>query len=308
MEKALLLDLKASLLMRAAPVSRRVASPAPRHGHLSGIRRDAPGRPGAGQMSSVHALAGEPEKAIALLYRALDLIDPTREPRLRLIAWHNLIDDLTETGQFMEAHKLLVKARPLYQKFPQPWFRNPRKWMEGKIARGLGQIEQAETLFLEARDGFLLMDAVYDMALVSLDLASLYAEQGRMAELKRLAEEMVPIFSSRQIHREALAALDYWRQAVEAEQACAATLIAGIASFLKRGHGTIRSLAVFQTAESRPYGALRLEVEDRPSTVRPGATVTSWVWVPSFSCQASSVYLPGGRFLIEKAPSSPLTA
>ncbi|HEY0512500.1 MAG TPA: hypothetical protein VGH73_11380, partial [Thermoanaerobaculia bacterium] len=55
----------------------------------------------------------------------------------------------------------------------------------------------------------------------------------RMAELKRVAEEMVPIFSSRQIHREALAALAYWRQAVEAEQACA-NLVAGIASFLKR--------------------------------------------------------------------------
>ena len=54
-----------------------------------------------------------------------------------------------------------------------------------------------------------------------------------MTEIKRLAEEMIPIFSSRQIHREALAALDYWRQAVEAEQACA-TLIAGVASFLKR--------------------------------------------------------------------------
>jgi hypothetical protein len=44
---------------------------------------------------------------------------------------------------------------------------------------------------------------------------------------------MIPIFSSRQIHREALAALDYWRQAVEAEQACAA-LVAGVASFLKK--------------------------------------------------------------------------
>ena len=63
-----------------------------------------------------------------------------------------------------------------------------------------------------------LTDAAYDTALVSLDLASLYAEQGRMAELKRIAEEMVPFFSSRQIHREALAALDYWRQAVEAER------------------------------------------------------------------------------------------
>jgi len=233
MEKALVLDLKASLLTKQGrlPEALRLL----RRSMVIFLEFGETHRAGRAlvRTSSVHALAGEPEKGIALLYRALDLIDPAREPRLRLIAWHNLIDNLTETGQFMTAHKLLVKARPLYQKFPQSWLLNPRKWMEGKIARGLGQIDQAESLLLEARDGFLLMDAVFDSAFVSFDLASLYAEQGRMAELKRLAEQMVQIFSSRQVHREALAALDYWQQAVEAEQVCA-TLIAGIASFLRR--------------------------------------------------------------------------
>ena len=185
------------------------------------------------KMSTVHHVAGEPERAIPLLYQALELIDASREPRLLLVAWHNLIDDLAETGQFMEAQKLLGKARPFYQQFPHPWALNPRKWVEGKIARGLGQQRQAETLFVAARNGFLAEGAAYDTALVSLDLASLYAEQGRMAELKRVAEEMVPIFSSRQIHREALAALSYWRQAVEAERACV-DLVTGVATFLKR--------------------------------------------------------------------------
>ncbi|MFL6264187.1 MAG: hypothetical protein ACJ76Y_31260 [Thermoanaerobaculia bacterium] len=231
MERALLLDLNASLLTKQRRFSRA----------LSHLRRSVAiflelgERHRAGRalvkMSSVHAVAGEPEKAIFLLHQALRLIDPAREPRLLLIAWSNLIDDLTETGQFMEAQKLLVKVGPLYRKFPQPWFKNARTWIEGKIARGLGQAEQAESLLLMARDGFLFADAAYDTALVSLDLASLYAQQGRTAELKRLSEEMLPIFSSRQIHREALAALDYWRQAVEAEQACTA-LVAKVAAFL----------------------------------------------------------------------------
>ncbi len=39
-----------------------------------------------------------------------------------------------------------------------------------------------------------------------------------MADLKRLAVEMVPIFSSLHIHREALAALAYLKQAVETER------------------------------------------------------------------------------------------
>src|SRR4029077_1990137 len=37
------------------------------------------------------------------------------------------------------------------------------------------------------------------------------------------------------------------------------------------------------------------------------ATVTVAVWVPYFSCHASIVYVPGGRPLIEKLPTSPLT-
>jgi tetratricopeptide (TPR) repeat protein len=232
MEKALILDLLASLLTK----QRRFAK------SLSSLRRSAAIFLGLGEthragralvkMSTVHSLAGEPETAIALRHRALELIDTALEPRLLLVVWHNLIEDLTETGRLMEAQKLMAKARPLYKKF-SPWLNNARKWLEAKIAWSLGQIDQAEALFLAVRDGFLLADAAYDTALVSLELASLYAEQGRMAEIKRLAEEMVPIFSSHQIHREALAALDYWRQSVEAERACV-TLVTGIASFLER--------------------------------------------------------------------------
>lgn len=233
MERAVLYDLKASLLR----AQRRFRESLRLLHRAIAIFREAGERHRAGRalvsMSTVHHMAGNPEEAVPLLYQALELIDPAREPRLVLAAWHNLIDDLAEVGQFMEAQKLLVKARPMYQQFPQPWPQNPRKWVEGKIARGLGQQARAEALFLEARDGFLLEGAAYDLALVSLELASLYAAQGRVAELKRVAEEMVPIFSSRQIHREALAALSFWKQAVDAERA-GVDLVTGIAAFLKR--------------------------------------------------------------------------
>ena len=233
MEKAVLLDLRSSLLrnQRRFPEALRCLERA------LAIFRQLGERHRAGRslvnMSTIHHFAGETDREIPLLYQALDLIDPQREPLLLLAVWHNLIDALAEGGQFMEAQKLLVKARPLYQKFAQPWTRNLHKWNRAKIARGLGQSENAETLFLAARAGFIAEEATYDTALVSLDLASLYAEQGRMTELKRLAEEMVPIFSSREIHREALAALSYWRQAVEAEEVCV-QLGAGVAAFLKR--------------------------------------------------------------------------
>jgi hypothetical protein len=61
----------------------------------------------------------------------------------------------------------------------------------------------------------------------------LYAGQGRTEELKRLAADMVPIFASRHIHREALAALTFLRQAVEAEQA-SLEVVARVADFLRK--------------------------------------------------------------------------
>lgn len=193
-------------------------------------------RAGRTLISMDHVLycAGQSEKGIPLLYQALDLIDPEQEPRLLFSAKHNLIDNLADAGRHAEAQRLLMQARALYRRFDEPAFRNRRHWVEGKIARGIGQPERAEELLLKARAGFQEQDAAYEVAIVSLELAGLYAEQGRASEMKKLAEEMVPIFSSRQIHREALAALALWCQAVQTESA-GAELAAQVASAIKRG-------------------------------------------------------------------------
>ena len=150
-----------------------------------------------------------------------------------ICARHNLIDYLAASGRFLEAQKLYRETRPLYRSFPDAWTQNRRKWVKGKISRGLGQFEQAESLFLAAREGFIGEGVPYDTALVSLELGMLYAEQGRTADLKRLAEEMVPIFSSLHIHREALAALAFLKQAAEAERATV-DLVSGVAAYLRR--------------------------------------------------------------------------
>ena len=184
-------------------------------------------------LSTVCHYAGKPEAAIPLLKEALDLVDFAEEPRLRLIIAHNLLDDLAEAGRFMEAREIFVHAGPLYDLFPDASTRNRRKWVQGKIAHGLGQPAQAEVLWTSSRDGFIAEGIAYDAALVSLDLAALYAEQGATEGLKRLAQEMLVIFQSRKIHREALAALSYLQQALEAERATV-ELIRRIAVFLKR--------------------------------------------------------------------------
>src|SRR5215213_2148161 len=169
-------------------------------------------------MDFVHHQAGTPEQGIPLLYQAITLIDPAQEPLLRLCVRHNLADDLTEIGRFMEAQKVFAESRKLYRELP-PSIRSRHKWLAGRIAVGLGQEREGEGLLLTARQAFIADKAAYDVALVSFDLSALYARQGRIQELKQIAAEMVPFFSSRQIHREAAAALAYWKHAVDTETA-----------------------------------------------------------------------------------------
>jgi tetratricopeptide (TPR) repeat protein len=233
LEMAVLLDLRASLrrAQRRFDESLRTLSRAVKiflgAGELHRAGRSLV------NMSTVHHEAGDPAAGIPLLQQALELIDPEREPRLLLCARHNLIDYTAGVGRFLEAQKLYREARPLYRSFNEPWVQNRRSWVRGKIARGLGQLKQAETRFLAARDGFLKEGVPYDTALISLELALLYAEQGRTEELKRLAAEMVPVFTSRHIHREALAALTFLRQAMEAEEA-SLEVVVRVADFLRK--------------------------------------------------------------------------
>jgi len=233
LEIAVLLDLEASL--------RRAQRDLPTAGRL--LRQAAeiflshgdPHRSGRAlvKLSTVHYFAGELDEALSLLKRSLVLIDVEQEPRLRLCAQHNRVFYLTEAGRIEEAREVYRETRPLYRDFTEPWVQNRRKWVRGRILRGLGRPGPAESLLLAARDGFLAEGIPYDTALVSLEIATLYAEQGRTAELKQLAAGMLPIFSSLHIHREALAALAFLTQALESE-AAGLDLLAAVADYLRR--------------------------------------------------------------------------
>jgi len=187
-------------------------------------------------LAAMYNFAGQVAKTVPVLEQALTLIDPSQDERLLLCAWHNLIDALAMLGRFIEAHGFYRRARTLYSKNKDGVLDLRRIWLKGKIERGLGQQTSCESLFLAAREGFLAEDLPYEAAMVSLELATLYAEQERNTELKQLATEVLAIFTSRRIHREALAALMFLKQAVDAEQLTVQT-VTGIADFLRRAAG-----------------------------------------------------------------------
>jgi tetratricopeptide (TPR) repeat protein len=159
------------------------------------------------QMDCAHNFAGNPAEGIPLLYQALDLIDPEQEPRLSLCISNNMMYDFVESGLLMEAQRMLAKAQPLYERSPDPITKALRPWVEGKIAQGLGQKTEAEALFNVAHRAFVSIGNPYRTALLLLDLASLHAEQGKISELRRIAEEILPVFTERKVTLKAEATL-----------------------------------------------------------------------------------------------------
>ncbi len=176
---------------------------------------------------------GKNETAIRLLVQGLRLVDQQRDPRLFLVGQHNLLFLQVEEGRLDGVQELLKKVRAGYTRFEDRLSLIRLRWVEGKIALKEGDRYTAEMHLNEARQRFLEEGIGYDTALVSMELAMIYAEQGRNSELKVLAAAMVPIFQSRDIHEEALAALVLFHQAAESE-AVTLTLVGRLARYLEK--------------------------------------------------------------------------
>lgn len=182
--------------------------------------------------ATVFAQAGSPEESIPLLEEAARRVDPGRDARLPLCIQHNLATYLKDAGRPWEARGLLPKVRRLSRKLGNRLDLLRLTWLEGSIAESLDQVEEAKTAFEQARQGFLENGIVTDAALVCLDLAALYLKQGELEEAARLATSMLPIFESKQIHREALAALALVVESIERRES-SVRLVQEIAALLR---------------------------------------------------------------------------
>lgn len=162
--------------------------------------------------------SGRIDEAIHCLREGVRGIDPKAEPRLAVAAHHNLIVHLMEAGQLQEAVALLGATRPLYEELGDRMNLIRLQWLEGKIAQNRGNLSEAEALLRGVGAALAEQGLGYDAALLALDLAGVYARQGRTREMRELAAEMIPSFQSREVHREALAALIVFQRAAKMDR------------------------------------------------------------------------------------------
>lgn len=180
--------------------------------------------------------AGRPDREVEALREAVRLLDSERDPRLQLVAQHNLTWALNECGRLDEALASLQEILPLHARSGKAMDLLQLRWLEGKLAQAQRELGRAEAAFREVYDGFVERELPYDAALASLDLAAVYCELGRIPEMKRLAGESLPVFHALGVHREALAALALFERAVERERV-SLRFIAELAGYLQRARG-----------------------------------------------------------------------
>jgi tetratricopeptide (TPR) repeat protein len=204
------------LLNRAAAIYRRLDDP-----HLLGRTLLKKG--------TVVGNSGRPELAARLIRKSMDLIDPPREPRLMVYATHNLIWFLNESEHKDRAASCLDGARRLYERAGDRRDLGRLRWLQGKLATTL---PEAEAALLDARDGLAREGLSYEAALASMDLAVRYAGARKGSEMRRQAEQMLPLFRSEAMYRETMVALLSFQQ--DGQEADSGRLIDELGSYLQR--------------------------------------------------------------------------
>ena len=175
----------------------------------------------------------EPAEALRLLRDGLARIDGEREPVLLLAARHGVVWWTAELGRYREARRLLFAARPLYAADRNEMNQLRLRWLEGKIAGGLGDLAPAEETLGEVRRAFDRLDLPYKKALVTLDLAVVLLRQGKARQVFAVIDETVRTFQRLSIDREALAGLIVLHQAAEVATLTVAA-VEVVAGLLKR--------------------------------------------------------------------------
>ena len=162
---------------------------------------------------------GDREGALTALAEAAPFIEASQDPDQLFAHRFNTADNLCDLTRYEEAASLLPAVQEMAELRGAALQRIRVVWLTARVAAGLGRREEAEAGFQQARRDFAERDLPYEAALASLDLAVLWLEGGRTAEVRGLAVEMEKVFKEKKIAREALAAVILFCEAARREAA-----------------------------------------------------------------------------------------
>jgi transcriptional regulator with XRE-family HTH domain len=164
-------------------------------------------------------LMGDLAGALGALTEGAPFVEATGDRRLLFALRFELAKDLCALGRYEEAAEALPIIRELAEKLGNELDFFRVVWLTAHVATGQGQRKEAVAGLEQVRWVFTNRDLPYDAALATLELAVLYLEDGKTAEVKALAREMAPIFKSHGFAHETLAAVALFQEAAQKETA-----------------------------------------------------------------------------------------
>jgi hypothetical protein len=138
---------------------------------------------------------------------ALRDLDPDREPILRLAAMEGCILALTDLGATWFALGLSDSVEPYFEELAPPAALRLFRWLHGRLLAINGYPHDARSYLEPVRLELIEAGLLVDASVCTLDLAFVYATLRKPDTQRALAEEMLPIFHSAGLEREALAAV-----------------------------------------------------------------------------------------------------
>jgi tetratricopeptide (TPR) repeat protein len=168
-----------------------------------------------------YEVMGEYRNALDAYLQAAPLVESKGDRRLENILRYDLALVESHLGFYAEAAERVAEAWQGAEEMGDKIALTRMTWLSGRIAAGLGSIDEALKCLSTARSEFAGRGMSFDVALAALEEAALLLDVGRTDEVKALAQELVEAFESKGVHREALAALRLFQEAAEQEAASA---------------------------------------------------------------------------------------
>lgn len=121
---------------------------------------------------------------------------------------------LNDAGEPQEALSLLEVSRPLYRSFADSWTQLRLHWLEGRIARTLGDLPNAEAVFQKISRAFETRGMHFEQTMVAIDLVEVYSLQGKLDAAITVSDDFLPVLTNWGMHVEGLAMWMLFRESL----------------------------------------------------------------------------------------------
>lgn len=163
--------------------------------------------------------SGDVAAAVAVLRQAAPRVAAGDEPRLSWVLEFNLCVNLCHLRHFEAVEQQLPRLRQLALDLGNDLDLVRVVWLSARTAAGSGRRAEACGAFEQVRKEWVARNDAFGTAMVSLELAQLYLEEGRTAEVRDLAVAMAWVLAAEGLERETLAALRLFHDAARRQTA-----------------------------------------------------------------------------------------